>query len=328
MHDRAVTLGRRFCSRLSSTIPTRSIHAPAQTKATSFPISTSATFSTASLLGVGQRTVAHARGCPVVVHEHHALEPVGIQKDGAGGDLTGLRVWEAAPMLIQHLSDHATDLVEGRSVLDVGAGTGAVGLAAAALGAEAVVLSEADSPASATTPHGWQTRSTLAMLADNIQLNGTMVSSVTSVAELRWGCREHIERLLSIYPIGFDTLTLSDVLYYPPDTHAQLAETVSALTRRAEAAGGRQKHGGSVVIAYKVRHGQEHTFVERLTSSGFVHVVRDGLDDLHGKGGVCRGGGASDGGFVEVTGDGGPSDEPELAPRNSMRVVELRRCGN
>jgi hypothetical protein len=30
----------------------------------------------------------------VYVHESHALEPVAPRADGAGGDLTGLRVWE------------------------------------------------------------------------------------------------------------------------------------------------------------------------------------------------------------------------------------------
>ena len=49
-----------------------------------------------------------------------------------------------APHLIAHIAAHRA-LVSGRSVLELGAGTGAVGLAAAACGASRVVLSDADS---------------------------------------------------------------------------------------------------------------------------------------------------------------------------------------
>ena len=59
-----------------------------------------------------------------------------------GGDLTGVRVWEAAPPLIEYISCHRAQLLAGRSVLELGAGTGAVGLAAAAFGARQVVLSD------------------------------------------------------------------------------------------------------------------------------------------------------------------------------------------
>jgi len=297
-----------------------------------------ATASTAGL-GNGQRVVAHVGQHPkerkaVLVHEHHALEPVGIRKDGSGGDLTGLRVWEAAPVLVQYLETHAADLVEGRRVLDVGAGTGGVGLAAAMMGAKAVVLSEADTPASAATPHGWQTRSTLALLADNVALNGGAVAAVTSVAELKWGCREHAERLFtSTRPPdskgegegeGFDTLTLSDVLYYTePEIHEALADTVRTLAKR---------EGASVVVAYKVRHGHEHTFFRRLTAG------RAGEDDDGGGGGggferVVRSSTAPSSECVGPSGDGGGDGhgggggggDLELAPRNAIRVVELRR---
>lgn len=257
----------------------------------------------------------------MVVHEHHALEPVGIRKDGDGGDLTGLRVWEAAPILVHYLETHAADLVEGRRVLDVGAGTGGVGLAAAMMGAKAVVLSEADTPASAATPHGWQTRSTLALLADNVALNGALVASVTSVAELRWGCREHAEKLLgSTCPAdgtatGFDTLTLSDVLYYTePQVHEALAETVRTLAKR---------DGASVVVAYKVRHGHEHTFLRRLAAHGFERVVRSNAPGPSGGG--PSGGGPSGGGPSGDGEGGGLGDDLEQAPRNAIRVVELRR---
>lgn len=239
-------------------------------------------------------------GAPVLVRENVARESH-IHNHGADnseGDLTGLRVWEAAPVLIRHCERHAARLLHGRQVLDLGSGTGAVGLAAAALGAAHVVLSDADSAATVSTDVGWQESSVLRALAQNVADNPASVQAAVSVRRLRWGSRADIAALRARWPAGFDTIVMSDTLYYKPeDTYAGLAATIRALAA-AEA---------RVAISYMVRHGREHSFVDLL-----------------------RAGGGGDGGpRFELVGGGdvaGEHAEREClaaAPLNATRVVEL-----
>ena len=204
-----------------------------------------------------QRVVAQVDGSPVLVHnlasyyyDARPLDPVG-SRDGGNGDLTGFRVWEAAPHLIEFL-DTQRSLVQNRSVLELGAGTGAVGLAAAAFGARQVVLSDADSTATLAGEHGWEERSRLATLADNVQLNGERAAAV-SVEALRWGDEEHIAALASRHPMGFQTIVASDVLY-SLRMYDALATTIRALSAADAVA----------VFSYPERHGDEETFVQQL----------------------------------------------------------------
>lgn len=242
----------------------------------------------------------HADGAPVLVNESHALEPVGPRRGSTSGDLTGLRMWESAPYLIRYLRRHQY-LVANRSVLDVGAGTGAVGLAAAAFGAGHVVLSDADSTATLATSTGWEERRTLQTLADNVALNAERCPAV-SVSALEWGNLAHIAALRNAWPGGFDTILASDVLYYDPDdTYDKLALTLRALVSSSVDA--------TIVLSYRVRHGAEHTFLERL-----LRPAAPGLDDDNsGAPFECVGRGAADAASLS---------EPSFA----TRVVELRRA--
>ena len=208
------------------------------------------------------QVVAVADGWPILVQEHHARETLGGERGPptansfhGGTDLTGVRVWEAAPDLIQYIDIHRSRLLEGRSVLDLGSGTGAVGLSAAAFGARHVVLSDMDSKATFATENGWEERTTLATLAENAALNGSRAAAV-SVAELRWGDAAQIAELHAQWR-GFDTIMASDVLYYLPATYSALAQTIRALAAA----------DGVVVLSYRVRHGNEHGFVDLLTAA-------------------------------------------------------------
>ncbi len=233
------------------------------------------------LSGMVENIVAVVDGVPVIVHERLARETLGGERGAptadafgeSGTDLTGVRVWESAPYLVRFLERNSERLVKGRSVLELGSGTGAVGLTAAALGARSVLLSDIDSTATLATDRGWEQRSMLAALEDNVALNSSRTAGV-SVAELRWGCAEQIAELRSAYaPGGFDTILGSDLLYYKPEqTYEALATTIRALAA-ADAA---------VVLSYRVRHGEEHTFVDALTSVG--HSGGDGGEG--GKGGA------------------------------------------
>ena len=214
-------------------------------------------------------------GVPVLVREsiaresHIAGESQRAKQEGGGcdGDLTGLRVWEAAPVLIRHLDKHRS-LVQGKLVLELGSGTGAVGLACAAFGAQHSVLSDADTEATISTDFGWQTGSVLQSLRDNLALNSRRVQSTVSVAELRWGDEAQHAQLLKRHPSGFDVIVSSDTLYYKPEeTYKEMASTIRALA----AADCR------VILTYMVRHGHEHTFID---------------DYLLGDGGVPGGRGA------------------------------------
>lgn len=232
----------------------------------------------------------------VLVNESHALEPVGPRNDGAEeGDLTGLRVWEAAPYLIRYLDRHREHLLQGRTVLDVGSGTGAVGLAAAAMGASSVILSDADSVATLATDVGWEERRTLAVLEENVALNGERAAAVR-VQPLRWGCSEHIDQLREIAPAGFDTICASDVLYYPQSTYAALATTIRALAA----------DDAAVVLSYRVRHGLEHTFIDRL-------LYAEGAADP-----------PFDGPIFECVARGAADAASLSSPSFATRVVELR----
>ena len=202
------------------------------------------------------RAVAWRRGAPIAfIRESHALEPVGPHGGGGGGDLTGLRLWDAAPALISYLDRHRARLLRGRHALELGAGTGAVGIAAAALGARSVLLTDSDREASLATASGWRAESTLAHVRGSVQLNPPSVARRVAVAELDWGDEAHIAR------VGrrFDLVVASDTLYYPRRTYERLARTFGALTSA----------GGTALLSYKVRHGHEPGFARLLVERGF-----------------------------------------------------------
>ena len=224
------------------------------------------TFSTAS-----HRVVATIAGAPVLInnlahfyYDARPLEPPD-PLGGGNGDLTGFRVWESAPHLIRHLESHAS-LVHNKTVIELGAGTGAVGLAAAALGASRVVLSDADSTATLCGENGqWQERGRLATLRENAELNGDRAASV-SVEALRWGDDEHLTSLSSRWPGGFETIVGSDVLY-SPRMYGALRHTIHTLAA---------PNAATLVFAFPVRHGDEHGFVQGLAPAfELVRAVED-----------------------------------------------------
>ena len=238
-------------------------------------------------MATAQRVVAQVDGSPVLIYnlaryyyDAKPFDSVGT-RDGGNGDLTGFRLWEAAPHLIGYLDRHRS-VVQGRTVLDLGAGTGAVGLAAAALGASRTVLSDADSTVTVASSNGWEERGRLATLADNVTLNGR--DDVMSVEALRWGDDAHLSSLSARWPNGFETIVASDVLY-SPRMYDGLETTIRTLAA-ADAV---------VVLSYPVRHGDEHTFMERLRPE-FECSSREPTSE----------------------------DEPS-ATESALRVVELRR---
>ena len=218
--------------------------------------------------GMSSRVVAEVDGFPIRVNETHALEPVAPHAEGSSGDLTGLRMWEAAPPLVAYLDQHRSRLLHRRSVLECGAGTGAVGIAAAKLGAAQVVLTDADTRATVCTDNGWTQTSTLEQLGGNAQFNG--VDEVVTIAALRWGSQAHAAAIKRRWPRGFDTIIASDCLYYPTATYSLLAASVRALAAPS----------ASLVLSYKVRHGNERRFAEDLLPGGHYGGFRHVADEV------------------------------------------------
>ena len=136
--------------------------------------------------------------------------------------------------------------------------------------------------------------------------------------------------LLAKFPSGFDTLISSDTLYYKPEeTYDALATTIRTLAAP----------NATVILAYMVRHGHEHGFVDLLVSGGTVASNNNNLVD---GGSVASGGSAAqqdaEGSAPEEEAEGEravPRFEvvsrnaadlaSQTAASHATRVVELRR---
>lgn len=132
------------------------------------------------------------------------------QVDGLGGE-----VWAGAFVLCEFLEQRARELVEGRRVVELGAGCGLCGFVAAALGARQVVLTD-EYPdlleGNALKNHQlWQDASS---------------TEVTSAA-LEWGEQDAMQPFLG----QFDTMVGSEVTQLGRDLHLPLLETVRAVLR-------------------------------------------------------------------------------------------------
>lgn len=145
-------------------------------------------------------------GESTVHFEHEGIEgrlalqqlPHGDDRSSSSGravdrDTTGFFVWPAARALSAYLAKHP-ELVRGKRVVELGAGPGLVGLAAAALGASEVVLTDLSG--------------TMPLLQRNVELNAELCPQTRAV-ELRWGAREGPGAELA----GFDVVIGCELIY-------------------------------------------------------------------------------------------------------------------
>lgn len=137
---------------------------------------------------------------------HQADDPYGLWEHTED---TGLPFWSFAwtggLALARHVLD-SPELVRGRTVLDVAAGSGVVGLAAALVGARAVTASELDPYAAAA-------------VEANAEANGVRVTAVC-------------EDLLDSSDLGHDVVLAGDVFY-----DKAMSRRVEPFLRRAAASG-------------------------------------------------------------------------------------------
>ncbi|XRB08179.1 lysine methyltransferase [Pycnococcus provasolii] len=159
------------------------------------------------------------RGAPPVAAR--ASDNLGLTLEApgwSGGYGTGGRVWLSSDVLIEFLREN-DDVVRDASVVELGSGTGAVGIAAAALGARSVILSDGGSD------------SLVRLAKDNASRNvasGAIDGAKTTidVAAYRWNDAAPPAEMLAAAP--FDVILGSDCTY-SVSSHGALCDAVKAL---------------------------------------------------------------------------------------------------
>lgn len=133
---------------------------------------------------------------------------------------SGFKVWPASEVIAGYLI--AQGLVSGARVLEIGAGTGALGLACAAAGAKRVVLTER------TFDDAQPSRRYLDLLEQNALANRQVTSgSQVIVDELDFQKEDLVERALRSH--GPFDLVIGCEMMYEPTTHPDLARALSMI---------------------------------------------------------------------------------------------------
>ena len=168
-----------------------------------------------------------------------------IDEDAVGADYTigtAGEIWPSNAALCAWLSQNAAEMVAGATVLELGAGMGACGLYAAALGASRVLL----------TDLAYDSEAYRDLCQQNIEANRRLFQADARVelATLRWGDEAAIEALCE--PGGFDLVLLCDCTFgqYALDL---LCRTLAHLLRL-----GREKGGSRTTPLILLAH--EHRY--------------------------------------------------------------------
>lgn len=232
----------------------------------------------------------------------HALAPL------FSDEWLGTAVWPAAHALISYLEEQKSELcLTSLSVVELGSGTGACGLAAAGLGAKRVLVTDKSS--------------LLPTLAHNIRLN-SLCSSV-ECRELFWTTTALPPDQL---PQGADLVLMSDCLNAVyGDQHAlALAATLRCLLERGQQSRGSEDEPAPMGLLSQARRGSG-----RAEAVFFAECERVGLESTllstcHLPASVS----------VEVEVGGGDADAPREAGRDgssvevSLYAVRMRHCGS
>jgi len=138
---------------------------------------------------------------------------------------SGFHIWPSSSTLAGYLIKH--DLVSGARILEIGAGTGALGLACAAAGAKRVVLTER------VMDDSQPSRRYLDLLERNTAENAeAMPQADVVVDELDFTREDLVEKVLRHGP--FD-LVIGCEMMYDQDTHPELARALATLHASREA---------------------------------------------------------------------------------------------
>ncbi|EFQ97662.1 Nnt1p [Nannizzia gypsea CBS 118893] len=139
--------------------------------------------------------------------------------------LYGYLLWNAARTISNFLEENASEWVEGKDILELGAGAGLPSIICAIMGAKTAVVT--DYP-------DWD-------LVDNMQINASACEkfikkqpSPLYVEGYKWGdSTDRICSFLDLPSAGFDVLILADVIYNHPQHHS-LIESVKMTLKRSK----------------------------------------------------------------------------------------------
>lgn len=168
------------------------------------------------------------------------------QRTASGDDATGHLVWPASHSLAAHLIANP-DLVRGKRVVELGAGTGLPGLVCAALGAKEVVLTDL--------------AGTMPLLRRNLEANSAAAGGKVSTCELWWGA-EHVK---AAGLQEFDVVIGCELIYrLSTETYQALVDTMVMLAGDS----------GICLFVYEFRDGlaEDFEFFERANARFDVEV--------------------------------------------------------
>ncbi|CAH0482514.1 unnamed protein product [Peronospora belbahrii] len=122
------------------------------------------------------------------------------EMDANVAEISGTRLWTGSYFLSRHLWRHP-ELVQGKRVLELGAGTGICSIVSSKLGAVKCLATDGD-------------EAVVELLTKNVQVN--MVEDVVTTRSLFWGDEPSAQTLLDEFPGAFtdiDIVLAGDVLY-------------------------------------------------------------------------------------------------------------------
>jgi len=167
---------------------------------------------------------------------------------------TGVVIWDAALVLAKYL-ELLKDGLSGKTVVELGSGTGAVGLAAAALGAH-VIISDL--------------QENLHLLQHNIDKNKDL-NLVVEAAVLKWGDSNAIKAVRDTQDL--DYILVADCVYYD--------ESLEDLTKTIE---GLSTSKTQIIVAYEDRDSDQKIELQkkfRLRMEEGFSCVEIPLQDQH-----------------------------------------------
>ena len=152
---------------------------------------------------------------------------------------TGVVVWDAAIVLAKYL-ETISDKLQGTKVVELGSGTGAVGLSAAVLGASSVILTDQEE--------------LVEFLIHNIDINKDVLGEGHDVVAmpLKWGDNDQIKSVLKKIET-VDYIFVSDCVFYQESVE-DLVETLYVLADEAT----------EIVLTYEERDSQIKLDVMKL----------------------------------------------------------------
>ena len=152
---------------------------------------------------------------------------------------TGVVVWDAAIVLAKFL-ETVKNQIKDKNIVELGSGTGAVGLSAAILGAKLVVVSDQEELVN--------------FLHHNIELNKEIILKETEVVALplKWGDINHMEAVASKCG-NIHFILMSDCVFYRESVD-DLVDTLQALSDQ----------NTMIFMSYEERDSQEKLEVMKM----------------------------------------------------------------